>query len=683
MFTKWKTKENTDHNIIRTISADLGIPELTAELLVLKGVKNTQEARDFLYAPAPHDPYLLKDMDKAVDRIKKAVERKEKIAIYGDYDVDGITSSFILQDYFYSFEGIEVDNFLPSRDEGGYGLNNEIIDKLASKGYNLIVTVDNGVTAIDEIAYAKSKNIDVVVTDHHQPGPALPDADAIVNPHQTDCPYPFKELAGVGVVFKLVCALTGDTELMLQNYSDILALGTIADAVTLENENRYFVIRGLDKINRKDCNIGLQALLKDAYERGKGVRSTDIAYSIAPKLNATGRIDNAMKGLVLLKTLSYDEALAQASEIERLNAKRKTMEVKITEEVVKKIDTNPNLHNSRVLVVCGKDWHHGILGIVAAKIVEKYEKPCVLLSYSDGDTVAKGSARSYGDFNIYDALTYAKDTLATFGGHAMAAGLSVDLKSVKDLYIKINQYARLCFPRMPEYCLDIAKVMQFKNTTVEAVQGLDLLEPFGQGNPKPLFGFKNVLVLSVKAIGSEKNHTKIEFVQDDFIMEGLIFNAESYMYDKFVNKTVNIAATVEVNEFRGIQSVNLFVKDITLSEINIDKVIETREIYEQFYRNELPAEYLKEYLPVGSADLRTVLSVLPKTTKAVVIEELSKCFDYNVAKFKICLDILSELRLLSARKTENFYYVTVYENHRVDLSTSKTIAKIRKLKAAC
>ncbi len=399
-----------------------GKSDYLCELLLARGYQTPEAISEFLSGDGfLQDPYSLKDMDRAVQRIRKGIEDGEMIAIYGDYDADGVTATVVLFTYLESI-GADVRYYIPTRDGEGYGLNQKAIDTIAKMGITLMITVDNGITALEEIAYAGSLGIDVVVTDHHRPKEQLPQAYAVVDPYRRDDETAFKGLAGVGVAFKLVCALEEDIESMLDYYAELVTIGTIADVMPMSGENRVIVQRGLEKFSQTE-NIGLQALMEVAGVAGKSITSETVAFSIVPRINATGRLGHAKKAVDLLTTDDEEVAVGLAQEIDLQNRQRKALEEQILQDISQTINGTRQSSMIGYWFYRVTGWHHGVVGIVAAKLVEKYGKPCFLISCEGGE--GRGSGRSVGDFSLFDALCACDDLLERYGGHTQAAGLTV------------------------------------------------------------------------------------------------------------------------------------------------------------------------------------------------------------------------------------------------------------------
>ncbi|MBQ2251482.1 MAG: single-stranded-DNA-specific exonuclease RecJ, partial [Clostridia bacterium] len=495
-----KTVEDSD---IKDIAEALGVSPLTALLIYNRGQSTPEKAKAFISANSGtyYDPFCMPDMEKAVDRILKAVENKEKTVIYGDYDVDGVTSVSIL--YMYLTElGLSPEYYIPSRRTEGYGVNNEAIKQFAEKNITLMITVDTGVTALDEVKFASSLGIDCVITDHHECLAQLPEALAIVNPRRSDSKYPFCELAGVGVVYKLLCAieerLVGNSD-KVKKYIDLVAIGTIADVMPLVDENRLLVTEGLDMLN-KAPRTGISSLLKAASQNDKKnkasqkITSSMISFTIAPRINAAGRIESAEKAVKLFLGRSASDADIMAEELCEINRRRQAEENRIIEEASQKIKDSFDFENDRVIVLAEENWHHGVIGIVASRITERFAIPSILISF-DENNVGKGSGRSVKGVNLVDALTYCSDLLIKYGGHELAAGLTVDREHFDAFKERINQFVREnVSEKSQSIVIEADAYIEAEDVNLAQANELFLLEPYGVANPSPTFFMSSLKV---------------------------------------------------------------------------------------------------------------------------------------------------------------------------------------------
>lgn len=547
---------------IQKLSKQVGISSLMAKVFLNRRIDDVNYISRFLNPSMKdmHDPYLLKDMSNAVERIIKAIENREKIIVYGDYDVDGTTSTSILTD-FLKTQNAAVDFYIPDRVDEGYGLSIAAIDKIKQTDVALIITVDCGITAIDEVKYIRDNNIDVVITDHHQCKEVLPEGQAVVNPCRPDCTYPFKHLAGVGVAYKLVQALCiklglGDYH---KKYLDLVALGTVADVVPLVDENRVIVKYGLEKIENTE-NIGLRALVENSGLKDKAISSFGISFVLAPRINAAGRIGDAGRAVKLLTTDNEEDALSIALQLNEENKYRQDTELGILQQVIYTIQTEIDLNKDKVIVVDGDGWHHGIIGIVASKITERYYRPCILINNEEG--VGKGSGRSIEGFNIFNALNYCKDLLEKFGGHELAAGLTLKTENIPEFRRMINQYADEFldpYYLIPKLNIDVC--INKDDISLENIKELDLLAPFGSGNPGPVFAYNGLKVSDIRTVGENK-HLKLKLEDEGVYLDAIGFNMGSYAAELNSNKFVEVACTLEINTWNSVEKAQLNIKDI-------------------------------------------------------------------------------------------------------------------------
>ena len=557
----WQYRDKVNEEEIIKIQEKLKINRLLAEILVDRGI--TKENADVFLNPTRHDfhnPYEMPDMEKAVNRIIYSIENKEKVLVYGDYDVDGITSTTILKQ-FLNERGLDVGTYIPNRLEEGYGLNCDAIEKISKDNYKLIITVDCGITSIEEVNLAKQSGVEVIITDHHEPGENLPDAIAVVDCKRKDNKYTFKELAGVGVTFKLIqaiCIALNLKEEEYLKYLDIVAIGTISDIVPLVDENRVITSLGL-KLVRCTKNIGLQAILNETgYSK---IDSTAIAFGVAPRINACGRMGLEKKALDLLLEKNKDKAIILAKEINSYNNQRQLEEKKIFEEANAKIKIN-KLENEDAIVLGGKNWHIGVIGIVSSKITENYYKPSILISFKDDEEIGKGSGRSIEGLDLHLSLTKCKELLNSFGGHSMAVGLSVsknNFEEFKELFLKIVKESDVS-EKVP--IIQIESIINFDEINMEIVKSISLLEPFGEANKMPIFAFKNLKIDSIRTL-SEGKHLKLSLRSNkNTYINAIGFNLGEYAEEYKIGDKVDVAGNLEINAFNGMESIQINIKDL-------------------------------------------------------------------------------------------------------------------------
>ena len=561
MYKKWRYQE-VDSNLVEKVAEDNKISELLATVLINRGIKTKKEIDVFLNPTRNdfHDPYLIKDMDIAVDRILKAIKNNEKTIIYGDYDVDGITSITVLKK-FLKERGLDCGYYIPNRLNEGYGLNKLAIEKIAKEGYTLIITVDCGISGLEEVEYASSLGIDTIVTDHHEPMEQLPNAIAVVDNKRKDSTYPFKSLAGVGVVFKLTQAIGKKLDLPEKEYLkylDIVCIGTISDIVPLIDENRVIAKLGL-KLVEVTKNVGLKSLLEASGYND--VNSNTISFGIAPRINACGRMGYEEEALKLFLTEDKNEAKQITEKLNKYNKDRQDIEKSIFEEAISKIEEN-HLDKNNSIVLGAEGWHHGVIGIVSSKITDIYFKPSILVCF-EGDE-AKGSGRSIPGFDLHEALSHMSDYLEKYGGHEMAIGLSLKRENFEKLQEKFEKYVTQKDISGILPIIEIDKIITLKDLNINIVKELDMLEPFGEANKRPVFVYKNLKIDSIRAL-SEGKHLKLTLKDGNTIINAIGFNLGNYSKDYTIGDKIDVAGMLEINSFNGVDSVQINIKDIMKS----------------------------------------------------------------------------------------------------------------------
>ena len=700
--------EGRDGEILE-MARQMGVSELFAVLLHNRGYKTTAEAERFLRLEASdlHDPYLLADMPQAVDRILSAVENKEKICIYGDYDVDGVTSVTVLYLYLKDL-GADVSFRIPKREGEGYGVSCNAVSELAAEGVELVITVDTGITANAEIEYAKSLSVDFVVTDHHECHTELPRACAVVNPHRPDCPYPFKELAGVGVVFKLVsacemqrCRRRGENVFdglrrVCMSYADLTAVGTIADVMPVIDENRLIVSLGLKMISDRPRE-GFAALLAASSSKGsadKKITSGMIGFGIAPRLNAAGRISDAAIAVDLLLETDKKAAADAADRLCEINKQRQAEENKIALAAYEQIENTIDPENDLVIVLDSYNWHQGIIGIVSSRITEKYGLPSILISF-EGDEDSedpyddgKGSGRSIKGLNLVDALGYCSDLLVKYGGHELAAGLTVKRGNLEEFRNKINEYARQRFTdEMFKIRMEADMELSMSDLTMGFAEEISRLEPFGIGNVTPSFIMRDARVKKIAQIGGGK-HTRLTVEKDGDIATALYFGVGEGELGFGVGDAVDLFFNLDINDYKNIRSVQMVLQDARLAESFVTEEARQKNRYIEicdggnFYLEEdvIPsrddcAEVYKtlrrEFRHENSViDLRTLL-------KLVNAEKTEK--EINYIKLKYILRIFNELRICEAEELQNdIYRFSIFFNaSKTSIDKSSILKRLR------
>ncbi len=505
-----------------------------------------------------HNPFLLNDMDIAVARIEKSIMRNEKITVFGDYDADGVTSTSILY-MFLRENGADVDFYIPNRFSDGYGMNVDAIRKIADNGTKLIITVDNGIAAYNEVEYAKTLGVDIIITDHHECPERIPDCCAVINPKRKDSTYPFSELAGVGVAFKLITALNKDSlERVIKKYILITAIGTIADVVPLNDENRAIVIMGLKMVGY-DNNIGIKALLNVSGIEGEG-KVADFAFGIVPRINAAGRLEDASVCVELFSSNDYSRCYAIAKKMDELNSQRQDIEKNIADNVFQLIDDN-KLYKDNVIVVYGEGWNSGVIGIVASRVSEVYYKPCIVLT-DDINSIVKGSGRSVNDFDLYEALSACSELLMKFGGHSLAAGLSMNKENIDLFRVKINEYAdNLLNGESFVQKINIDYILKDVFLDTKSIKSIEVLEPYGVGNPRPVFALFGAEVIR-KSLLSDGKHIRLVLKCNNTLIDAIGFSMGEFSSIISVGNYIDIAGNLDINSYRGVETPQIIIKDI-------------------------------------------------------------------------------------------------------------------------
>lgn len=575
---KWIVKSG-DKEYATKLSEELGISPYAALIASTRGIKTAEEAKDF-FGIGEHksiDPMDFPDMYAAVKRVQKALDEFERIAVYGDYDADGVTSTALLYSYL-EMQGADVVYYVPNRHTEGYGLSYEAIDKLSMMGVKLIITVDNGISAVEEAKYINELEMDLVITDHHLPSDSLPQAAAVVDPHRADCNLDFKDYAGVGVAYKLICALEGEENGITDSFVDLVTIGTIADVMPLVKENREFVRRGVEMLADSD-RTGIQALMEAAGLSERKINSTSIAFGICPRINAAGRMGSADRAIRLLLSDDYDEAVMLAQEINDENTARQHTEQEILTQADEQIRLNPGWKYQNVLVVAGEGWHDGVVGIVASRLVEKYGKPTLVITVDGED--AKGSGRSIEGFNLYDAICCCGDCLTHFGGHMLAAGIGLKASNIPVFRQKINKYADSTEMPYPIQNIDFKLNPACVNT--EMLETVSQLEPFGAGNPQPIFGLYNMTVADIQPIGNGK-HLRVILERNGISIQTLKFRTLQADFPFVRGDIVDAAVCLEPNEYLGQLRVSVLLRNIKLHDMVEDDLFSSMRDFSMLMR---------------------------------------------------------------------------------------------------
>ena len=578
---RWNEKKpNTE--LAAELAEACEIHPFLALMLTSKGLDTPEQIFEFLIGHDEEiDPYSYLDMDVAIRRIQTAIDERQRVLVYGDYDTDGITATVLLYTYLKK-AGVDVLYRIPLREEG-YGLHSETIAWARERGVQLIVTVDTGVTAVAEVALANEANIDVIVTDHHQPASELPDAVAIVDPHRADCESHFKNLAGVGVAFMLLCALSKDSEMVFEEYGDLLALGTLADMMPLEDFNRDLMRRCLTILDRSK-RPGLVALRRLCGIEDKPICSSAVSYALAPRMNAAGRVADPDLTVRLLLSTNMDQAMEIGEELQHINTLRQQTSSDIMIQVDQCLLDHPEWLRDRVLVVSGQNWHGGLLGVVAARLMERYGRPVIVLSVG-ADGVAHGSCRSMDGFSIYDAIASCAEHTVMFGGHDMASGVTVMEENIDAFRQAINAYAAMNFADMPVSTLNLSIRLRPDQISTEKLALLQLLEPFGMGNPVPLFGLYRMRLDNITAMGNGK-HLRLSLSRDGVRISAVKFQTPPELFPIPCGAMVNCVVSLDKNEYRGNTTVSVRIVDIGYTDTDREQLIADIRAFEALLRGE-------------------------------------------------------------------------------------------------
>ena len=662
-----------------------GYPPLLAGLLAARGVSGPEEARRVLTPESEviPDPMLLRDMDRAAARVKLALERGERIAVYGDYDVDGITSTCLLTQ-FLTARGGDVVPYIPSRLGEGYGLNQEALHILSNRGVSLIITVDCGITAVEETVLARSMGIDVVITDHHACKEELPPAAAVVDPHRPDCPYPFKGLAGVGVALMLALAVAGPEErrTVFYEFCDLAAVGTVADVMPMTGANRPIVSLGLKRLD-PPRRLGFSSLIRCAGLEDKPVNSVSVGYTLAPRINASGRMGRAEVAVELFLTKDPARADALAAELCELNRERQGIEGDIFQECVRHLEEAPQRD---AIVLAGDQWHQGVVGIVASRLAEKYACPCFMICLDHG--MGKGSCRSWGEINLFALLSSCEGLLENFGGHALAAGFTVREENIPALAQALRRaVAERCGGRELPSVLDVDLAVDPKHLTVEAVEALELLEPCGTGNPRPVFLLQGAQVHTMTQVGRGR-HLKLRLESRGAALDAIFFSSQGAELGLSPGCRVDVAFYPQINDFRGVRTIQLQVVDLCLAPSRAQL---EQAIYDKYRQGEhLTQEEVRFLLPSRGDFVGLYRWLVRQSTGCTVVEDTPARIARAVsratrqrevpARTLLCLEVLEERGLIRLnRRTDRIQITLCQVEHKVDLEASEIIRRLRKM----
>lgn len=665
-----------DSDKVSVLLKQSDLSPLCAEILVSRGYDTPESAGTLLRETLLTDPFLLQDMDKAVAMIQEAIENSELICVYGDYDCDGIVSTVMLVSYLEAMDA-QVKWYIPEREEG-YGMNCASIQKLADEGVRLFITVDNGVSAVEEAALIRKLGLKLIITDHHQPSELLPEADAVIDPHRRDSLCPFRPLCGAGVVLKLLAALDdGDYSMVMEQFADLAAVATIADIVPLVNENRTLVQDGLHLLRNTE-NPGLHALMEvSGIRREKEIDAMDVAFLLAPRINAAGRFGSPSLAVELLLTEDPDQALELAEELNHLNQQRKQADQQIFQDIERQIHANPKILCNQVLIFSAQGWHHGVIGIAAAKIVEKYNKPCILIT-EEGEE-SRGSARGVPDFSVFGCLESCADLLIRFGGHLGAGGFTIRTSDIPAFRKKIAEYASERYPTSPRLTLEADKILKPNDLTLSSVESLKILEPFGEQNKKPVFAILGAKIETIQPLSNGK-HTKLQLNFEGTKTSALLFGVSPDELPLLQGELANLLVTLECNEFQGRRSVTCRVIDCRKHGLPQQKYFSAKDVYEKYMRGDGISKQLKQRIVPVREDLIKVYTAIP--VKGSILEDALfslLCFDtdtMNYCKLKFCLDIFIQLGLIVFDAT-NGKISRLPVVRKVDLETAALLQELR------
>ena len=707
---KWVIRASqADKDAIENIAISLGCSLTLATLIYNRGYKDKDSALAFVQKSQEilHDPFLLNDMSLAVNTIISAIKSGDKITIYGDYDVDGVTSVSILYLYLKG-KGANVNYYIPSRMTDGYGVSRGAIEKLKEDGTRLIITVDTGVTAIEEIEYARALGLNVVVTDHHECAESLPAGIAVINPKRKDTTYPFPALAGVGVVFKLLCAiekvyagctLTDATRKIAYEYSDLTAIGTIADVMPVVDENRIITALGLQRVENTN-RVGLNALVQycrsgegkaQKTTRAKKISSGFVGFTLAPRINAAGRLYTADTSVELFLAEKENDAEKLAEQLCEINRERQSQENSIAESAFLQVEENGYIGKS-IMVLDSTHWHHGVVGIVSSRVSDRFGVPSILISFEgnsdpyDPEAIGKGSGRSVGGMNLVNALNSCADLLEKYGGHELAAGLSIKRKNLQEFKQRIEKYAEECFKEQPpEHHLEIDCELEFNKLSTELVKEISVLEPYGVSNPTPVFYSNSLLITGITPVGMNR-HLKLTLENGKRRITAMLFSTTPQEFPYTYGDEVDIAYNLEINEFNGTETVQINLKDIRLSQRTLDYENDCEEQYKLIRSGEsnldsdyiLPSrskfeavyKHLQGYARMGRDEYRYSKLVADLTLNNIEI---------NYFQLKTIIKVFIELNIISIEELDDFSFSFKFlsSKNKTNLDKSNILKKLK------
>lgn len=644
---KW-TIRHQDPEQVKKLASSAKISEFAAALLVNRGILSREQADEFFNNEEITSPFDMAGMEKATEIISAAIENGEKITVYGDYDCDGITATVILYGYLEAI-GAEADWYIPSREEG-YGLNTDAIDKLAENGTRLIVTVDNGISAIDEAKRIYEQGMRLIITDHHQIPEKLPQAEAIINPHLHEDLSPCKDLAGCGVALKLVMALENDVESVAENWGDLAAIGTVGDIVPLVGENRVIVKNGLENLSITE-NGGLRALLAQCgIDEDMEISSEMAAFTLCPRINAAGRFSHAKEAAELFLCDNPVMYRKMAENLTRLNLLRKDEESRILEEIYLKMREDPLILKQRVLVISGKGWNHGVIGIVASKLLNRYGKP-VLVITEEGER-ARGSGRSIEGFSLFKMLSEISEHMIKFGGHTKAAGFSLLTEKIPDFTAAVRDYAKKYYTQMPLDSLTAELTLSGADITMENIESLDYFKPFGEGNPSPLFHVQNAVIKSLRPLKDGK-YLAFNAEIDGAEFKVLDFHSTFDDFPYTAGENVDMLVSAEINEYNGKRSINLMLSDIRRSGFSQERYFAARSAYERLCLGEDVTEVpAKRIVPDREAQ-KAIYDIVRQKSSLSACADMAAAKGLNYCLFRVTLDAFENVGLVKVNEGED------------------------------
>lgn len=711
----WNIKcSSLDADLISEIADALGVTQALATVIVNRGYRSVDAAEAFVKKSQEilYDPFLLNDMEKAVERIIRAIKYKEKITVYGDFDVDGVTSVSIMKLYLEA-TGAIVEYYIPNRKAEGYGVSNYAIDRICENGTKLIITVDTGVTAVNEVDYATSLGVDVIITDHHECTDTMPRALAVINPKRNDTTYPFPNLAGVGVAFKLLCALEHrlkSVELgeavrnVAYNYADLTAIGTIADVMPVTDENRILISIGLARAEKTE-KIGLATLI-DHCKNGEGkssfkskqkkkLTSGFVGFSLAPRINAAGRIDSANIAAELFLAKDFQAANDYSLKLFEINRERQATENKIADEAFEIVEKS-GMCGENILILDAPQWHNGVIGIVSSKVTERYGVPSILISFEgndnpqDDEAIGKGSGRSVCGMNLVNALQGCADILEKFGGHELAAGLSIKRKNLGEFRRRMSEIAKKCFAGAePEHVIDIDCELDGKDVSMELASQLSYLEPFGVSNPNPIFAVRNAIISDITPVGMNR-HLRLSLSKDNCLFTAMLFSTTPQEFSLCIGDEVDFAFNLDVSEYNGTSSIQISVKDIRPSERNSHFERVNEEIYQSVKGGE--ADLDPDFIVPTREDFADAYNLLRSSARmgrenyrySRMLTEILKgnpASKINYVKLKYIIKVFRELNIVAIEELDSltFAYRITFAKNKTSLDKSSILKKLKSM----